>query len=124
MKRNWDLHVVRAPADVSAYTFPHGKIILSSGLFFWGKFNDDEMAFVIGHEVSHSLLGHHQIILETYGNRAMYPTAHVYAENTKLELQADRLAMGLSIRASYDARAAISVLQKAKNIWSAKQPAG
>ncbi|HLY06290.1 MAG TPA: M48 family metalloprotease [Rhizomicrobium sp.] len=52
-----DVHVLAAP-EFSALCTPDGTVIVTIGLLEQLE-NEDELAFVLGHEVSHAILRHH-----------------------------------------------------------------
>lgn len=52
-----DVHVLAAP-EFSALCTPDGTVIITVGLLEQLE-NEDELAFVLGHEVSHAILRHH-----------------------------------------------------------------
>ena len=56
----WELNVVHKNTNVSAFVFPNGQVYVYTGMMKFAD-NDDELAVVIGHEMSHVLLGHTQV---------------------------------------------------------------
>ena len=52
----WDFHLIANNA-VNAFCMPGGKIIVFSGLFSVIN-SEEELAFILGHEMAHSLLDH------------------------------------------------------------------
>lgn len=57
---NWKLNVIHKNTNVSAFVFPNGQVYVYTGMIKFAD-NDDELAIVIGHEMSHVLLGHTQV---------------------------------------------------------------
>lgn len=53
----WDVHVLQSD-DVNAWCMAGGKIAVYTGLLEQIKPTDDELAQVLGHEISHALLSH------------------------------------------------------------------
>lgn len=53
---DWEVHLVNSEI-VNACCYPGGKIIVYSGILSLMK-SEDELAFVLGHEISHALLDH------------------------------------------------------------------
>ena len=53
----WEVNLIRSPA-VNAFCMPGGKIAFFSGLTDGLRLSDDEIAVIMGHEMSHALLEH------------------------------------------------------------------
>lgn len=53
---DWEFHLVRND-EINAYCTPGGKIVVYSGLFRIAK-DEEELAFILGHEMAHALLDH------------------------------------------------------------------
>lgn len=53
---DWEVHLVNSPI-VNACCFPGGKIIVYAGILSLMQY-EDELAFVLSHEISHALLDH------------------------------------------------------------------
>jgi len=53
---DWEVHLVKSDI-VNACCYPGGKIIIYSGILQLIQ-NEDEFAFVLGHEIAHALLDH------------------------------------------------------------------
>ncbi len=56
----WDFHLI-ANNNVNAFCMPGGKIVVFSGLFS-AITTQEELAFILGHEMAHSLLDHSKTI--------------------------------------------------------------
>ena len=54
---NWALYVIDSAESVNALCLPTGDIFVYSGLVKQCK-NDDELAFILSHEMAHAVLGH------------------------------------------------------------------
>lgn len=57
-KWNWQVNVVDDTENVNASCMPGGKMILYTGLIDKIEPSDDELAQVMGHEISHALANH------------------------------------------------------------------
>lgn len=53
----WSLSVVRAP-DVDAVSFPGGQVVVSEAFVSSKALGDEALAFVLAHEMAHSVLEH------------------------------------------------------------------
>ena len=53
---DWEFHLI-ANDQVNAYCMPGGKIVVFSGLFSIAD-SEEEVAFILGHEMAHALLDH------------------------------------------------------------------
>lgn len=91
----------------------YGKVILGTNLFDQSLFNDDELAFVIAHEVVHSLRDHAR---EKYnrndGSNEFIALAHA------VEFEADYLALDLLKQAGYDPKKSLGYLKKMRNFYA------
>ena len=121
----YEFHVVEAP-DVNAFALPGGFVYVFRGLLQLIP-NDDALAFVLSHEISH-VTGHHSIrqfeknfalnaiitgaLIGTGAGANAQNAAGVVQELTGLaftrhdEADADKNGMELLVRAGYDPRAA------------------
>jgi hypothetical protein len=71
--------------------------------------NDDELAFVIGHELSHNILGHRDFLDSTHTSRGMLSgLGHNGSRIRDTERQADYFGVYLTAWAGYDPHAAAS----------------
>ncbi|NLF25212.1 MAG: M48 family metalloprotease [Deltaproteobacteria bacterium] len=82
-----------------------GFIIFSKGLVKTLA-NEAEFAFVLCHELAHQQLGHTQFLLRDDSKGGYLPYQN------KLELEADRYAIGLMALAGYDPRVAVFALTR------------
>ena len=129
----WEVNVISSP-QVNAFVMPGGKIMVYSGLANQLKLSDDELAFVLGHEMAHALrehsreqvsqaaaaqtaiglgaallgLGQGAASLANIGYEAFIATRFSRTD----ENEADRLGLELAARAGYDPHAALAVWQK------------
>ncbi len=134
----WEVQVINDPKTVNAFCMAGGKMAIYAGM--WDKLNasDDEIAMVMGHEISHALAGHTQermsvamtssvvaqaaaIALsssESTRGLAMTGTqlAAVYAvqlpNSRTSESEADAIGIEIAARAGYDPHAAVTLWEK------------
>lgn len=98
-----------ACTEPMAYALGNGQILFSQGLVRRLP-TEAELAFVIAHELAHDIL-HHQQSLQG-DNIDLAPSE--YARG--LELEADRVALGLVAYAGYDPRSAVNALRHLTSI--------
>ncbi len=149
---NWKWEVnVQNSKELNAYCMPGGKIMVYTGLIEKLNATDDELAAVMGHEISHALREHgrermsqayaQQIGLiglaavvgaKTKNQNAAAATVEIGSIVTALALtlpnsregerEADRMGLELAARAGYDPNAAVSLWQKMGAQGGAKPP--
>jgi Zn-dependent protease with chaperone function len=135
--RNWQWEVnVIDSKEINAWCMPGGKIAVFSGLIDQLKLTDDELAAVIGHEISHALREHAlerkprvlaaqvgTIGLQLGGAALGYEVPPELANSVSMaalalpnsreqESEADRMGLELAARAGFDPRAAVTLWQK------------
>src|SRR5207302_9480691 len=54
----WEVQVINDPKTVNAFCMAGGKMAIYTGMWEQLKISDDELAQVMGHEISHALLDH------------------------------------------------------------------
>ncbi|HEY5993859.1 MAG TPA: M48 family metallopeptidase [Gallionellaceae bacterium] len=125
----WEVNVISSNT-LNAFCMPGGKIMFYSGLVAQLHLTDDEIAIVMGHEISHALREHsrEQVsqaiaakqVLDLLGlDQNTSGVAAFGYENfiaTKFsrtdESEADRMGLELSARAGYDPRAGVTLWHK------------
>ncbi len=129
----WEVNVISSK-ELNAFCMPGGKIMFYSGLIDKLHLSDDEIAIVMGHEISHALREHsrEQVSQEIAAKTAIdlgaallglgesgSKVATIGYENfiaTKFsrtdEREADRMGLELAARAGYDPHAGVSLWQK------------
>ncbi len=144
--RNWDwsIKVIDDPNTVNAWCMAGGKMAIYTGLIQKLKATDDEIAQVMGHEISHALLNHSaermsvamatQLGVGVYASRkdtdpAKAKLAAVAAQlaitlpNSRTsESEADRIGIELAAKAGYDPYAAVSLWQKMAKVGGSRPP--
>ncbi len=139
----WEVNVIGGP-DLNAFCMPGGKIMFYSGLIQRLNLSDDEIAIVMGHEVSHALREHSReqvsqaIVAQSaigigaallglgQGSADLANVAYQALIATRFsrtdESEADRIGLELSARAGYDPRAGVTLWQKMMRSNSGGRP--
>jgi len=137
----WNVKVIDDPKTVNAWCMAGGKMAIYTGLIDQVKATDDELAQVMGHEISHALAKHTAermsramamqmglgVLAATqqssrYGNLTLTgaQTAAVVAlelpNSREAESEADRIGIELAAKAGYDPNAAVSLWDKMARI--------
>lgn len=130
----WRFGVFRSDA-VNAFAMPGGYVLLSSGLLKMLD-SEDELAFVLAHEVAHVQRRHHyQVVLrqrladqasknlstvvqDSDTAKLAQASGQIYARglDKSAEFEADRLGVEIMTRSGYDPAAAIAVLEKMQSL--------
>lgn len=130
----WEVQVINDPKTVNAFCMAGGKMAIYSGIFEQLKATDDEVAQVMGHEISHALLDHTRERMSmarstslgvavlgaaagvgSFGTQAMDNLAQLaitLPNSRESEAEADALGIGLAAKAGYDPKAAIALWEK------------
>ena len=130
----WEVQVINDPNTVNAFCMAGGKMAIYAGM--WDKLHatDDEIAMVMGHEISHALADHTrermsvaystgigaQVLAIAVGagdlGAQMMQRAAVYAiqlpNSRESESEADQIGIELAARAGYDPKAAVTLWDK------------
>jgi predicted Zn-dependent protease len=131
----WEVNVEKND-QLNAYCMPGGKIMVLSGLVEKINATDDELAAVIGHEISHALREHgrermSQAYVQQFGLQALASlvggtAGSIAAQSAGMgsqlffalpngreqEREADRMGLELAARAGYNPDAAVTLWQK------------
>ena len=129
----WEVNVISSD-ELNAFCMPGGKIAFYSGLIRQLNLSDDEIAIVMGHEISHALREHSreqvsqamaaQGLLGVGSALLGLGEASAYAANTAYEAliatrfsrldeaEADRIGLELTARAGYNPRAGLTLWGK------------
>lgn len=126
----WSVAVIDEPT-LNAWCMPGGKMAIYTGIIAKLKLSDDEIAQIMGHEISHALLGHGRermsraiamqggmtlgSILVGQDLSVLSPVADIaltLPNSRENESEADRYGIELAARAGYDPHAAISLWEK------------
>ena len=138
--RNWEwsVKVIDDPDTVNAWCTAGGKMAIYTGLIQKLNPTDDEIAQVMGHEISHALLNHtaermsvamasdlalQAVITVTESSAATTSLASAAAQvaltlpNSRTsESEADVLGIELAAKAGYDPNAAVTLWQKMEQV--------
>lgn len=118
LRRDWSLTVVRLPG-VDAMALPGGQIIISEDFIQTNRLSDESIAFVLAHEMAHSILEHERqaltvarmllprevsrtvddIYVEMSFNHALFKALEPVMQQG--ELEADELGLLLAAKAGY-----------------------
>lgn len=133
----WSVKVIDDPETVNAWCMAGGKMAIYTGLIEKTKATDDEIAQVMGHEISHALANHTAERMSTAmasqvglmglalavgnnkyggailtGSSAAAAIAITLPNSRTSEAEADAIGIELAARAGYDPKAAASLWQK------------
>lgn len=127
---DWEVHVLSSD-EVNAWCMPGGKMAVYTGLLTQIKPTDDELAAIMGHEISHALREHarermSQQMITNVGLSVLAIATGVSTDlGSKLtdvmftlpnsrthESEADLMGVELAARAGFDPRAAVTLWQK------------
>ncbi|MGI9290041.1 MAG: M48 family metallopeptidase [Gammaproteobacteria bacterium] len=131
---NWSVEIIDDPQTVNAWCMAGGRMAIYTGLLIRIQPTDDELAQVMGHEITHALENHTAermsvamasaagvIAVGFMSNRplaAMGATAAAASLAIKLpnsrksEAEADVVGMELAAKAGYDPQAAVTLWRK------------
>ncbi len=139
----WEVNVIGSNT-VNAFCMPGGKVAVYSGLIQQLKVTDDELAMVLGHEMTHAVREHAReqmgkgFVTNGAARLGGLVVAGVLGVDPRVtdmvarggsqllllkfsredETQADLIGMEIAARAGYDPRAAISLWQKMSSLNS------
>ncbi len=133
----WSVKVIDDPKTVNAWCMAGGKMAIYTGLIDQIKPTDDELAQVMGHEISHALLMHSREKMSRAmamqvgigalavtqrdsryagvaltGAQAAAVVALELPNSRTAESEADRVGVELAAKAGYDPHAAVTLWEK------------
>lgn len=134
---DWSVALINEPETVNAWCMPGGKMALYSGFVSRLDPTDDELAQLLGHEISHAVANHgaermSMAIMQGLGVLAVGAatddattthTAQLLAtlalslpNSRAAESEADRIGIELAARAGYDPAAGASLWRKMERV--------
>lgn len=133
-KWDWSVKVIDDPETVNAWCMAGGKMAIYTGLIDQLKATDDEIAQVMGHEISHALANHSaermsvalasELAVGVYNKvtgstptedslASMAAQVAITLPNSRTsESEADAIGIELAAKAGYNPNAAVSLWQK------------
>ena len=143
----WEVNLLRSD-QVNAFCMPGGKIAFFNGIIQKLDLTDDEIAIVMGHEMTHALREHgvEQARKQTAGSAAAWiagmAASAFFGINPNLtnmaargvngvvqlrfsrndESEADRIGLELAARAGFDPRAGVSLWRKMTQLAKSSPP--
>ena len=140
---NWEVHTIKSN-ELNAFVMPGGKIMFYSGIIDRLNLTDDEIAAIMGHEMSHALREHsRERLSREYATQtgigvaaSVFGLSQGQAQLANLagdfgisrphsrtqESEADQIGLELMARAGYNPQAAISLWQKMQRASEGEPP--
>jgi predicted Zn-dependent protease len=139
----WSVQVIDDPKTVNAWCMAGGRMAIYTGLIQKIGPTDDELAQVMGHEISHALANHtaermsmamaSQLGAMAFGiasdsasgmaaAQAAAAVAVTLPNSRASETEADRIGIELAAKAGYDPRAAATLWQKMAKVGGGGPP--
>ena len=139
----WEVNLINSP-QINAFCMPGGKIAFYWGILVKLQLTDDEVAMVMGHEMTHALREHGRsqigkqvatqgtiaLLAGLFGwSNASRTAANVGGRLLSLkysrddETEADLIGLELAARAGYDPRSALSLWRKMEEASKGAPPA-
>jgi predicted Zn-dependent protease len=129
----WSVEIIDDPKTINAWCMAGGRMAIYTGLIQKVDPTDDELAQVMGHEISHALANHTAEKMSVAmasqlgalavgvaadsgaamaGAQAAAALAVTLPNSRGAETEADRIGMELAAKAGYDPNAAVTLWQK------------
>ncbi len=131
-KWQWEVNTIK-DNTVNAWCMPGGKIVVYTGLIKELNLNDDELAAIVGHEISHALKEHSREAMSkqvvqsgvtsvaglfgvsstiTDSANAVYNATVALPFSRDQESEADKYGLELMYKAGFNPQGAVSVMKK------------
>ncbi|WP_201556438.1 M48 family metallopeptidase [Psychrobacter sp. 72-O-c] len=142
-KWKWEVHTINSK-ELNAFVMPGGKIMFYSGIIDRLNLTDDEIAAIMGHEMSHALREHSRERLSrqyatqtgigvaasvfglTQGQADLANLAGDFGisrpHSRTQESEADQMGLELMARAGYNPQAAVTLWQKMQRASQGEPP--
>ena len=139
----WSVQVIDDPKTVNAWCMAGGRMAIYTGLIQKVDPTDDELAQVMGHEISHALLNHTaermsmamaaqlgvvatgvaaDSVGAAVGAEALAQVGMLMPNSRRSESEADRIGMEIAAKAGYDPNAAASLWKKMEKAGGSGPP--
>jgi predicted Zn-dependent protease len=139
----WSVRVIDDPKTVNAWCMAGGRMAIYTGLLNQVDPTDDELAQVMGHEISHALLNHTAERMSMAmaanvaaigvgvaadsgaamaGTMALGQVGLLLPNSRASEAEADRIGMEIAAKAGYDPRSAATLWQKMEKVGGSGPP--
>ncbi|KAI4973657.1 hypothetical protein ZWY2020_041438 [Hordeum vulgare] len=109
---DWEVIVVKNDGHVGAMSWPHGKIIVFTGLLNHLE-TDDEIATLLAHEIAHVVARHPS---ESIMYKKWFPFPLKVHFIRRTEIEADHMGMLLMAAAGFDPHAAPKAVENAEKM--------
>ncbi len=142
-KWNWEVHTIKSE-QLNAFVMPGGKVMFYTGIIDRLNLSDDEIAAIMGHEISHALREHSRerlsrdyatqtgigVAASIFGlSQGQAQLAGIAGDfglsrphSRTQESEADQIGLELMARAGYNPQAAISLWQKMQRANQGEPP--
>lgn len=142
-KWQWEVHTIKSD-QLNAFVMPGGKIMFYTGIIDKLNLSDDEIAAIMGHEISHALREHsrERLSREYATQTGIGVAASVFGlsqgqaqlaglagdfglsrpHSRTQESEADQIGLELMARAGYNPQASISLWQKMQRASQGEPP--
>ena len=139
----WSVALIDEPDTVNAWCMAGGRMAVYNGLVDKLELTDDELAQIMGHEISHAVANHtaermSMAIAQNLGVLAVQSTTDDARKQRGVQLaavlaiglpnsrvgenEADRMGIEIAARAGYDPAAAVSLWRKMEREGGARPP--
>lgn len=113
-KWNWKIKAALSN-KLTAHGFAGGKILINTGMYWGLHLTEDELAYVIAHEMAHALLEHNRERISTdliLGPLARLKNVEGVSTVWKIEQEADLMALLMLNKAGYSPEAVLTFWDK------------